>query len=231
MDKQQLTQLFDQQAPNYDTQWRRMSPINNGLYFFMETILGVLPTRAHILCVGAGTGKEMLHLAKHFPEWCFTAVEPSGEMLNQCRKAVELAGFTSRCDFYQGYVEALPSEEKFDGATSLLVSQFILDQQARSEFFRHIANRLKPEGLLVSADLVADTRSEIYEGQLNLWLRLMANAAVSQEDIQRMKAAYSQDVAVLPTDTVATIIKAGGFTTPIPFYQAGLIGAFFAHVA
>ncbi len=240
MNKDEVKQLFDQQALNYDNQWRRMAPINNGLYFFLESIFSVLPVDANILCVGAGTGKELLHLAQCFPKWRFTVVEPSGEMINICRNEIEKAGFTARCDFHEGYLDTLPKsqnesqsetesekgQEPFHGATCFLVSQFILNENARSDFFKQIATKLKPGGLLVSSDLAADIHSKNYENLLELWLTTMSVSEVSAEAIQSVKAAYSKDVAVLPPNKVAEIIKSGGFDTPIQFYQAGMIHAF-----
>lgn len=60
------------------------------------------PVNAHILCVGAGTGREVLYLAKQFPEWQFMVLEPAANMMDICQKNVERAGLTSRCEFHQG---------------------------------------------------------------------------------------------------------------------------------
>ncbi|GAB3038816.1 class I SAM-dependent methyltransferase [Bowmanella dokdonensis] len=228
MNQQELTALFDQQAPHYDKQWSRMSPIADGLHFFLEHVLAGLPPDANVLCVGVGTGRELLHLARRFPGWRFTAVEPSGAMLDQCRRHAERAGFTSRCRFHQGYLEALPPQATHDAATCLLVSQFILDPGARSALFAQIAANLQPGGILVSSDLAFDTRSEQYQELLSLWLTLMANGQVSEQEVSRIKAAYGKDVAILPPGQIASIIEAGGFSPPVSFYQAGLIQAFYA---
>ena len=45
-----------------------------------------LPEDAQILAVGAGTGVEISHLAAVFPKWRFTALDPSGAMLAECRR-------------------------------------------------------------------------------------------------------------------------------------------------
>lgn len=228
MNNDELKAVFDQQASGYDKQWARMAPINNGLYFLLEYVFAELSSEARILCVGVGTGKELVHLANRFSGWRFTAVEPAGAMLDVCRHRVEEAGITSRCYFHEGYLDSLPAGEMHDAATCFLVSQFILEQEARSEFFQQIANRIKPGGILASSDLAAEVGSESYEVLLRVWQRVMAPADVSAEGLNRMRAAYAKDVAVMSPATVASIVKSGGFEAPVQFFQAGLIHAWFA---
>lgn len=228
MNNAELKAVFDRQAAGYDQQWLRMAPIYQGLYFLLEALFAELPADAQILCVGVGTGNELLHLAKRFPGWRFTAVEPSGGMLAVCRQRVAAAGMSARCTFHEGYLDALPPGTRHDGATCFLVSQFLVDQAARTAFFQQIADRLKPGALLASADLAAAVETDAYDALLRLWQRVMAPTDLSLEGLSRMRAAYARDVAVLPPATAAAIIQAGGFTAPVPFFQAGLIHAWFA---
>lgn len=223
----ELKTLFDQQAAGYDKRWERMAPIRNGLHFLLESVFAELPTDAKILCVGVGTGAELFHLAKKYPRWTFTAVEPSGEMLNVCRQRAEKEGLTSRCNFYEGYLDSLPTGDKHDAATCFLVSQFIIEQDARSVFFRTIAGRLKPGGILASSDLASEISSQDYESLLHVWLNMMA-VDVPPEGLERMRKAYANDVAILPREKVASIIESGGFDPPVQFFQAGLIHAWFS---
>lgn len=165
MRSEELKDLFDQQASGYDKQWARMAPIRDGLHFLLESIFAGLPSDARILCVGAGTGAELAYLARTFPGWRFTAVDPSGAMLDVCRQRAETEGYTSRCYFHEGYLDSLPTEDMHDGATCFLVSQFILEQEARSELFGAIASRLRPGGVLASSDLASDG-SKVYDALL-----------------------------------------------------------------
>lgn len=226
MNADELEALFDQQASHYDQQWEKIAPINEALYFFVKLFFSSLPSNSHILCVGAGTGKELLFLAQQFPHWQFTVVEPSKAMLQVCRRAVTEADFASRCQFHQGYLETLEAEQKHEAATCFLVSHFILDTEKRSQFFRQIAERLKPEGLLVSSDLVADPASPQYEAELALWLQIVSAANVTEEEVRKIKDMYKKDVALLTPDKLISVIGDGGFEAPIPFYQAGMIHAF-----
>lgn len=230
MQKEELETVFNDQAAKYDQQWAKLSPMRDALHFLVPWVFGDLPADAQILCVGAGTGAELAYLARIFPDWKFTAVEPSGAMLDMCRKRAEGEGFASRCRFHQGYLDSLPAQEPCDAATCFLVSQFILDPSARSEFFRSIASRLKPGGILVSSDLSSDVESVPYQVLLDAWLRMMSYTGVPPEGLKKMQAAYAKDVAILPPSSISSIIEAAGFERPVQFFQAGLIHAWSSRI-
>jgi tRNA (cmo5U34)-methyltransferase len=230
MRKEEITALFDTQASSYDQQWSKLAPINDALHLLTSTVLSELPATANILCVGAGTGAEILALARTFPEWHFTAVEPSSAMLDVFRRRAEEHGISSRCVFHRGYLDSLPSNESFDAATAFLVSQFILERHVRSNFFQSIAERLCPAGILVSSDLAGDMAAAECRELLGLWFRVMTGSGTppSSEGIERMREAYRRDVAVLPPQDVRDIITRGGFDSPVLFFQAGMIHAWYA---
>lgn len=228
MQPQEIQAIFDQQAATYDQQWARLAPLRDALNLLIGAVLSDLPRNARILCVGAGTGAEILHLAQKFPRWHFTAVEPSAPMLSVCRHRAEEAGIAARCEFHCGYLDSLPATESFDAATSILVSQFILEKKARVDFFQAIAERLWPGGQLVSADLASDVNSKAYLSLLEVWLRMMTAAEVTEEMRERMRTTYGLDVAVLPPEDVASLIMSGGFKAPVLFHQAGLIHAWYS---
>ena len=231
MHRDEVTEIFQQQAASYDSQWAKTAPIRHCLHLLLDSLFAGLPADARILCVGVGTGTEMAHLALRNPGWRFTAVEPSAAMLEVCRQRAEREGFAARCDFHEGYLESLPATEAYDAATCFLVSQFILEPQARSAFFAEIAERLRPGGLLASSDLAADVNSAEYEVLLAAWMNMMAAAEVSPEAMARMRQAYARDVGVLSPQRTAAIIAAGGFALPVPFFQAGLIHAWLSRRA
>lgn len=231
MHRDQVTAIFQQQAASYDTQWAKTAPLRHCLHLLLDSLFAELPTDARILCVGVGTGTELAHLAAQNPGWRFTAVEPSAAMLDVCRQRAERDGFAARCDFHEGYLESLPAAAAHDAATCFLVSQFILEPPSRSAFFAEIAEHLTPGGLLASSDLAADVDSAEYEVLLTAWMHMMAAAEVSPETMARMRQAYARDIGVLSPERTAAIIAAGGFTLPVPFFQAGLIHAWLSRRA
>ncbi len=231
MRSDELKAVFDQQASGYDQQWAKMAPIRDGLYYLLKFVFADLPADARILCVGAGTGAELAHLARAFPRWTFTAVDPSGAMLEACRQRAHAEGFSSRCHFHEGYLESLPIKDMYEGATCFMVSQFILAQEMRIEFFRDIADRLMPGGILASSDLASDVDSDAYAALLRVWIHVMSSEGVHPGAVERARAAYAKDVAILPTERIASIIESAGFERPVQFYQAGLMHAWFSRRA
>lgn len=225
MHKEEVKALFDQQAAGYDQQWARTASIRQCLHLLLGSMFAGLPADARVLCVGAGTGDELFYLAGLHPGWRFTALDPSGAMLEVCRRKATAAGVGDRCAFHEGYVESLPAGDLHDAATCFLVSQFILDETARADFFAEIARRLKPGGLLASSDLAADVSSPEYEVLLRAWMHMMSTAEVSSDMLARMRKAYAHDVGVLPPTQIEVLLRAGGFELPVPFFQAGLIQA------
>lgn len=228
MQRDELEAVFDRSASGYDQQWSKLAPLRDALHVLMAAAFSELREDARCLCLGVGTGSELIDLAQRHPGWTFTAVEPSVPMLDVCRHKAAAQGVAARCVFHAGYLESLPPTSAFDAATSLLVSQFILDRTARSAYFREIAERLRPGGVLVTADLAADTASPAYKGLLKTWWRVMRGADLSDDGLARMQAAYERDVGILPPDEVAALIASGGFDAPVLFLQTGLIHAWFA---
>jgi tRNA (cmo5U34)-methyltransferase len=202
-----------------------MASIRNCLHLLLGSLFAELPKDAQVLCVGVGTGDELVYLALKNPGWRFTAVEPSGPMLDICRQRAEKEGVVSRCIFHEGYLNSLPTIGLHDAATCFLVSQFILDQNERSQFFSEIAKRLKPGGILASSDLASDVESREYEVLLHAWMNMMSAADITPEAVERMRNAYANDVGVLPPSRVASFIQSAGFELPVQFFQAGLIHA------
>ena len=224
MEREALQAVFDQKcASGYDQQWVKMAPLREALHLLMASVFGELRPDARVLCVGAGTGAELLDLADRFPAWRFVAVEPSGPMLEVCRQKAEAAGVAGRCEFHEGDLETLPPGEACDAATSLLVSHFLMNRDDRTGFFRDIAARLRPGGILVNADLASDRSPRGYEELLDVWFGMMRAGGLTAEAIEKMRGMYGRDVALLPPDEVAGIIAAGGFESPVQFLQTGLI--------
>jgi len=222
--------IFDEaHAVSYDERFAKLAPLRDALDLLIQAIFSSLPADSRVLCVGVGTGSEVISLGERFPGWRFTGVEPSAPMLGVCCRRIAEHGLSDRCDFHHGYVDSLPVAEPFDAATAILVSHFILAPEARAGFFRAIAKRLRPGGCLVDVDLASGDASPACRSLLNVWLRMMKGADVPAEEIEKLREAYGRDVALWPPEQVGATIAASGFEMPVPFFQAGLIHGWYAN--
>lgn len=221
--------VFDKErASTYDTRAARIAPLRDALHLSIRLVLSELPADAQILCVGVGTGLELIYLAQEFPQWQFTAVEPATAMLNICRQKAEEYGIESRCTWHEGYLDSLPASGAFDAATCLLVSHFFMQPEERRKFFSQIASRLRPQGYLVSADLAADMSTSAYQDLREVWTRMLQYAGYPDEDVEKAVAAHGRAAAVLPPDQVGAIIASSSFDAPVLFLQTLFIHAWYA---
>jgi len=78
MSDAQLSAIFSKDlATNYDEKFAKLAPMKDALHLSIRVLLSELPEDANILCVGAGTGAELLYLSNAFPLWRFTVIEPA----------------------------------------------------------------------------------------------------------------------------------------------------------
>lgn len=218
--------VFDaERAAAYDRQFAALAPMREALHLVTRLALAHLPARARVLCVGAGTGLEVLDLAAAYPEWHITAVEPSAPMLAVCREKVEANGLSARCVLHEGYLESLPPQPAFDAATALLVSHFLVDPATRRAFFAAIAARLAPGATLLTADLATGASPAGFEALFDIWGRGLGAAGVTPEQLGALRAAYGRDVAVVPPHDVERLITDAGFDPPVQCLQTLLLHA------
>lgn len=219
-----------QQAESYDVRWKALGPIVESLHLQLVSVFYELPKEARILCVGAGTGAELLALAKRFPKWRFLAVDPSAPMLEICQRKVSEGGIAERCDFHVGYVHEISAmEQEFDAATTILVSHFIMEWEERLQFFREVHKRLRRGGLLATSDLSEAPRGQQAE-LMPVWLRLMQEAGASSEQVRGMLDSYRESVSMLPEEAMESLLAQAGFERPTLFSQTLLIRSWFARV-
>jgi tRNA (cmo5U34)-methyltransferase len=221
--------VFDEErAKSYDDRFAKLAPMRDALHFLTQLVTRSQRDDARVLCVGAGTGAELIALARAFPAWRFTAVEPAPAMLDVCRQRCEAEGISSRCTLHEGYLDSLSATDPFDVATCMLVSHFLTDRKERHALFRGIASRLREGGMLVSADLSFDPDAEKQTSLLAMWTTMLQFTGMDEADTNQYREALERDVAPLPPKDVEAIIESAGFGPAVPFFQTLLIRAWYA---
>lgn len=214
--------FFSQEiADAYDRRNSALAPISDSLHFLLRLVLADLPADARVLCVGVGTGAEILSLAKIYPGWSFVGVDPSDEMLAVGRHRLEQAGVLDRCELLRGYAQDVP-HGGFDAAVSLLVAHFIKREDRRA-FYSAIHDRLKPGGCLASAEISGDLDAPEFPEMLKDWQRIQVLMGATPESLAKLGDMMRDVLGVLTPAETEALWEAAGFPKPVPFFQAFMI--------
>jgi tRNA (cmo5U34)-methyltransferase len=213
----------EDQAAVYDQHADRLGPFRKALHLCLRGVMASLPLDAHIACVGAGTGAELLTLAEANPGWRFSAIDPAPAMLARCRQRAEAAGIVDRCAFHEGTMDTLEPATPFDGATAILVSHFLVDTRARRQFFVDIARQLRPGGLLVACDLATELGSPTFDSLYDVW-----EATLTRVGFPVRREVFGTAVGMLSPQSVERLIASSGFDAPVPFFQTLFMHAWYA---
>jgi tRNA (cmo5U34)-methyltransferase len=222
-----MTNFFDKQASlAYDEKNRRLAPISDGMHFLIRLLLLGLPARSHILCVGVGTGAEILSLAKEFPEWTFVGVDPSAEMLEVCAERLKSAGVANRCELIHGYVQDLPTGESFDAALSILVGHFV-KREERLDFYQNMTSRLRSGGYLIVTEISFDLDSPEIASMLEAWKQVQRLMGANAESLASLPTTLRETLTVLPAAETEGLLRQGGIALPVKFFQAFMIAGWY----
>lgn len=226
-----MTDFFPPEASKtYDGKNAALAPIAENMHFLIRLILKDLQPRAKILCVGAGTGAEILSLSKEYPGWSFVGVDPSAAMLEVGRERLESAGIINRCQLVHGYVHDLPAGENFDAALSILVGHFV-KREEKLAFYRNMHQRLKPGGVFVNTEISFDLNAPEYPSMLENWARVQELMGASPESLKALPAALKDILSVLPPPEVEGLIRDAGIPLPVRFFQAFMIAGWYGRKA
>lgn len=199
----------------YDEHIRKLIPGYEVIHQQVDAILqSVLKPNSHILIVGCGTGYELEYLLKRHPNWKFTAVDPSLTMLQKAQEQVELLGKSSQVTFVHGETSALPLENCFDAALSILVAHFIADD-IKPAFFKDIYNRLKENALLLAYDLMTCINPQ----QLQALRYLCLAQGLTEEQCQKMLERMAQDFFSLTSEGYIKLLQKTGFESVQSYAQ------------
>lgn len=215
-------------AAHYDKSSEGLTAIKDALHLVTKVALMDLPEDSNILCVGAGTGAELIALAQSNPGWRFTALDSSAAMLEVCKEKLDKAGLLSRCDFHAGYVDSLTSGKMYNAATSILVSQFLTNKEDRVAFFQTIKSHLQPGGYLINADLARPLEDEHYSKLMDSWVKMHRYNGLSEQQAKNSTSLWNTTVSVSKLNEIEEMLVTGGFKQTVLLFQALFIHAWAA---
>jgi len=183
-----------------------------------------------LLVIGAGGGNELSAWGPSNPQWTFTGVDPSEEMLKIAEnKAVQL-GLESRVKLIHGTVYDLTlPDSKFDAATCILVLHFIDDDHEKLKLLDAIQGNLKPGAPFVLVTAYGDRDDAELRDRLNVWKSFWLDAGHDPSKIDQLINKDIFKISFLPEKEIERLLAAAGFTKITRFYSTGLFGGWICH--
>jgi len=223
-------QEFDEErADNYDDRIRRVAAGYDLLHAAVGSTLDArLDDDASILLSGVGTGEELIRLAERRAGWTFTAVDPSEPMLARCREKIRNAELGDRVEFVAATLEEADLETDYDAATSIFVSHFIEDVEAKRSYFASTGEALHPGGILVAADLFDPGDEAEYESLLAAWKCHTVRSGLPEEDVDEAFENVRREISFIDEEDLRTIVEDAAFEAVSRFFQCFLWGAWAA---
>lgn len=213
-------------SKNYNQRISKLIPGYELLHQLTAAKLNILlPRKANILVVGAGTGNEILKLSKINKSWQFTALDPSKDMLDIAYSRFKENGIEQRVKYHNGTIESFKKTQKFDVALCFYVMHFIQTLSDKENLLKSIRDHLKPKADLLIADLMKplSDNDRLAQGEVSQMMGLTA------EEAENMLSRLSTDFYPLNRDELTSLIKTAGFQDITPYFQALRFSAF--HIA
>lgn len=217
---------FSDSAKAYDEKNRQLAPIADNMHFLIRLILKNAPARARVLCVGVGTGAEILSLAKSFPEWTFVGVDPAVGMLNVCRERLGATGVLNRCELIHGYVHDVPQGESFDVVLSILVAHFV-KREDRLNFYKAMSDRLRTGGTLINTEISYDLNSQEFPLMLKNWEEVQLLMGATPESLANLSQVLREMLSVISPIETESLLNKSGIDLPVRFFQAFMISGWY----
>ena len=178
-----------EQATHYNDRITRLVPGYELLHQLTNAQLkATLKDNAHILVVGAGTGKEILALAALNPTWQFTAQDTSSDMLAIAKQAFEEHGISKRVIVIEGELDKLST--KADAALCLLVMHFLKDDGSKKQLLKNIKANLNKGANLFISDLMKPETDFEREAQITVCADLGLSDAGQAYTAQNLESEF-----------------------------------------
>ncbi len=219
-------------AAGYDERIRKLFPFYETIHTAINAALrAVLRAETELLIVAAGTGAEILELGKTNLSWRFLGVDPAQPMLDLAKKKIQAAGLSERVSLFNGYVDDLPTERLYEGATVAMVLHFVPDDGGKLKLLSEVAKRLKSGAPLVVMDAHGDLSAPGSKLLLEAWKHQQNLAGVKWEDVESGMKERSNTIHLVSSSRLEQLLTQAGFHRIERFFQVFVLGGWIAFKA
>lgn len=212
-----VEQAFDHGAEIYDRARRQLIPCFDDFYGTVISLLhGVLDRQIRVLDLGAGTGLLSGLIADSFPLAQFHLTDISSKMLDVAATRASLAGRAVELTHID-LRDILKLGRRYDAIVSSLAIHH-LSSVEKQNLFGDCFALLENNGIFINADQALGATAAIEEEYRREWLRVVEDAGVSDDDLQRALERMKED-KMDPLRDQLDWLRQAGFTQENCWYQ------------
>ncbi|KLT15708.1 hypothetical protein AA980_20985 [Neobacillus vireti] len=224
---------FDMEmAREYDKGIRRALPTYDALFRMVQSFLRAhVKDTANVLIVGAGGGNEFVKFGTANPTWTFAGVDTSEAMLEVALQKAKNEGVHERVSIHTGKIEQMQFNEKFDGATCLLVLHFIETMEEKRSLLRTVKELLQPGSPFVLVTMYGDQSKSEFDERMNLWKSIWLDLTnLTKEDVEEMEKSV-RGLSFISAIEIEELLEQTGFERIATFFSTTLFGGWIAHTS
>lgn len=182
-----------------------------------------------LLVVGAGGGNELSAWGPSNPNWTFTGIDPSEEMLQIAQFKAQQLAIENRVQLLPGTIDTLPSSPfTYDAASCILVLHFIEDRQQKLNLLHNIHAQLKPGKPFVLACAYGDRNSDELQDRIKIWQSFFLEAGYKKAKVEDMGKVI-MNISFLSDQAIQELLKEAGFKKITRFFSSGLFAGWMSH--
>ncbi len=143
-----IAAYYDREVEREDSRLDRHQLENDLTWRYLDQYL---PAGGSILEIGAATGRYTVELARR--GYSVTAVDLSADLLKECQRRIEDAGFLERVRFHLGDARCLGDEvgTNYDAVLLMGPLYHLVEEEDRNLALEEAYNRMRPGGLIFTA--------------------------------------------------------------------------------
>ena len=204
-------EVFDRErSSNYDNKIKDLIPVYQNL---LDKTVDFLTSSysveydLKILCVGCGTGTEIVRIAKISNNWKVYGCDPSIEMLNIAKEKITASNLKN-VELKQGTVEVF-KDHKFDVTNLSLVLHFFIKTD-KYELLSKISEVLKLGGNLIISDIYLANNFEQKLNQLRLYIS--KQNSIEMDNLNRYINHIRDDIKYISDKEINEILNSLNFS-------------------
>lgn len=205
MTKKNVKESFDNNAPHYDDQRKKLIPCFDDFYSIPISVIQTENLAPKVLDIGAGTGLFSSFLKQKYPDAQVTAIDLSEKML-------EIAKERFHEEINMEYIVAdyttYPFEKKFDVIISSLSIHHLTDEEKQT-LYQNIYKWLNPNGIFVNADQVLGQTPTIDALYKEDWQKKIEQSGLTKDELTAAYARTKLDKMSTLTDQLQWLSESG----------------------